>query len=179
MKRKIASIGIGTLLAAVTCSTALSAQWLNPRVPSATSASTPCTEISSISGDYDLGEGNYTNGIFGTPQAGERFRFTFSGAGSGSFRIVGDPGGVVTLAGPTAAPGTLVYTAGTTFPSNAVGVGFFFDSGQGIVTLSASCLANARPAPALGAPALALLGGLIALAGACLARRRRPARPEA
>jgi hypothetical protein len=172
MQRRAALVSSTALLAAVACSTAFSATWVQPRTPSLAATSGVCASFSTLSGDYAVGPGA-TNGVYGTPDPGEKFTVTFSGSGSGSFRIVGDPGGTVTLSGPANAPGTLTYIVGGS-PTGAPGVGFYFDSGSGSLTLQASCLSpTTRPAPALGARALALLGALLALAGIGFARRSR------
>jgi len=172
MQTRIALISTTALLAAVTCSTAVSSTWLHPRAPSSTAESSVCAQFSVLSGDYTAAPGS-TNGYYGTPQPGEQFKMTFSGTGSGSFRIVGDPAGAVTLSGPAAAPGTLTYTAGSSPVPGAPGIGFYFDSGEGSLTLQASCRSPSHPAPALGARGLAVLGGLLALVGATFVRRAR------
>jgi hypothetical protein len=173
MQKRSALVSSAAILAAVTCSTALAADWVHPaRAPSQAAASDVCVAFSNLSGDYTVSPGS-TGGDYGAPQAGERFTVTFSGSGSGSFRMVGDPGGTVTLSGPTNAPGTLTYIAGGSPVSGAVGVGFYFDSGSGSLTLQASCTFTTHPAPALGARGLALLGALLALAGMATSRRSR------
>ncbi len=172
MQTRAAVVGSTAFLAAVTCSTALAASWIQPKVPALTAASSACSSFSGLSGDYTIDAGS-TNGEYGAPQPGEKFTLTFSGSGSGSFRVVGDPGGTVTLAGPAGAPGTLTYTAGSSPAPGTVGVGFFFDSGSGALTLQASCVSPSHPAPALGARGLALLCALLALGGAAFVRRAR------
>jgi len=172
MKQRIAAISTATLLAAVTCSTAFSAEWLRRAAPSAGAESSICANFSSISGDIEVTPGK-TYGYYGTPQPGEKFTFSFSGSGTGSFRIVGDPAGSVTLAGPATAPGSLSYTASNPLPSGTVGVGFYFDSGSGSLSVQASCTSpSTRPAPAIGARGLVLLGALLALAGIAFSRRK-------
>jgi hypothetical protein len=172
MLKRTAVISSTALFAAVACSTAVAAEWVHPRAPSLAAESSACATFSILSGDYSVGPGS-TNGVYGAPQPGERFTLTFSGEGAGSFRVVGDPAGSVTLSGPANAPGTLTYTAGGSFPGGAIGVGFYFDSGSGSQTLQASCVPPTKPAPALGGRGLALLGGLLALAGLVFARRSR------
>jgi hypothetical protein len=172
MQRRTALASSAALLAAVACSTALAATWVQPKAPSQTAASDVCLNFSTLSGDYEVGAGA-TNGTYGTPLPGERFTVSFSGSGTGSFRVVGDPGGTVTLSGPATAPGTLTYIAGGSPVSGAVGVGFYFDSGSGTLTLQASCLGTMHPAPALGTRGFAVLSALLALAGAVSVRRSR------
>jgi hypothetical protein len=127
--------------------------------------------FSLISGTFDVGPGA-TNGIPVLPSAGERFTISVSGPGSGSFRIVGDSGGVITFAGPASVPATLSYVATSSLPANTEGVGFYFDSGQGSVTLTASCQPAISPAPALGGRGMLFLGALLALIGGAFASRR-------
>jgi len=172
MQRRKVLASSAALLAAVACSPAPAATWVQPKSPSQTAASDVCLNFSTLSGDYEVGAGA-TNGTYGTPLPGERFTVSFSGSGTGSFRVVGDPSGTVTLAGPANAPGTLTYIAGGSAMSGAVGVGFYFDSGSGTLTLQASCSGTTHPAPALGTRALTLLGALLALAGAVSVRRSR------
>ena len=173
MQTRTALITSTALLAAVTCSTALSASWVQPRAPLATGESSICAQFSILSGDYTAAAGS-TNGYYGTAQPGEQFTMTFSGTGTGSFRIVGNPAGTITLSGPGPAPGTLTYTEGSSPAPGAQGIGFYFDSGEGSLTLQASCRSPiTHPAPALGARGLALLAGLLVLVGVSFARRVR------
>jgi LPXTG-motif cell wall-anchored protein len=90
----------------------------------------------------------------------------------GSFRIVGDPGGTITLAGPSAIPGTLRWN-GTPLPPGSLGIGYFIDTATGgTVNLTASC--TLQSIPSLSENMLMLLGGMLLLAGGAvvLARRR-------
>ena len=157
--------------AALTSTAAQSATWVQPKGPAAASESATCAFFSSISGTFDIGPGA-TNGIPVLPSAGERFTISVAGPGSGSFRIVGDAGGLITFAGPANVPATLSYVATSSLPANTQGVGFYFDSGQGSVTLTASCQEAISPAPALGGRGMLLLGALLALVGGTFGSRR-------
>jgi hypothetical protein len=108
----------------------------------AKAASDTCASIAGISGVYNSGD---TNGTFGTINAGEVVSVTISlgTATTGSFRIVGDPAGAITLGGPGAIPGTLTFSG--TLPSGAVGIGFFIDSANGTVIVTASCSGGDEP----------------------------------
>lgn len=100
------------------------------------------------------------------PQVGETYVVNVSGPGTGSFRIVGDSGGVITYAGPTSVPGSLSFTVTTPPSPSAEGVGYYFDSGAGSVTLVASCTAAAAAAtPAIGMWGMIALCLLLALVG--------------
>ncbi|MBS0438248.1 MAG: hypothetical protein JSS33_02455 [Proteobacteria bacterium] len=138
------------------------ANWNAAPKPSATTASTVCTNFSGISFTGAVAPGA-TNGMVGTPQVGEIYTITVSGPGTGSFRIVGDAAGALTYAGPASVPGALSYaiTASTTLSQ---GVGYYFDSGSGTVTLTAACVATAAT-PALGAWGIVGLASLLALLG--------------
>lgn len=138
------------------------ANWNAAAKPSATAASTVCTNFSAISFTGAVAPGD-TNGIPGTPQVGEIYTITVSGPGTGSFRLVGDSTGATTYAGPASVPATLSYTiTGSTVLSE--GVGFYFDAGSGNVTLTAACVATAAT-PALGAWGIVGLASLLALLG--------------
>ena len=163
------------VVAAVAASTASaeaaqSLNWVRPNGPTTIAASQTCASFSLISETFDVSAG-ITNGIPVLPQAGEVFTISVSGPGTGSFRIVGDPAGTVTFAGPTSVPGTLNYTASTPFPNGTVGVGYYFDSGSGTVTLTATCRAVPTQAPTLGTWGLLALGAILAFAGAIPASR--------
>lgn len=114
-----------------------------------------------------------TNGSVGTTRGGEIYTISVSGPGTGTFRIVGDPAGTVTFAGPGNVPATLSYTATGAPPPGAVGVGYYFDAGAGTVTITASC--NITPIPVNNPLGLAMLGLLLAVAGVfgVTAMRRR------
>jgi hypothetical protein len=133
----------------------------------------PCDIFSLISGPYAAAPGT-TNGIPGVPQVGETYQITATGPGTGTIRLVGDAGGVVTFAGPGTVPVTLTYTVTSpTPPPGAIGVGFFFDAGAGTVNIAASC--SRISVPTLNRWGIAALLGLGALGGigALFLRRRR------
>ena len=162
------------LVAAAIAASASSAEaaqsWVRPNRPTTIAASQACASFSLISETFDVSAG-ITNGIPVLPQSGEVFTISVSGPGTGSFRIVGDSGGTVTFAGPTSVPGTLTYVANAPFPTGTIGVGYFFDSGAGTVTLTATCRAVPTQAPTLGNWGLLALGAILAFAGAIPASR--------
>ena len=122
--------------------------WTTPHA-GGKAASSICSQFGLLSQSFTAAPGA-TAGLQGTPFAGEVFKITASGPGSGIFRIVPDPTGSMTLAGPASVPATLTYTVPTN-PTTGFGVGFYFDSGSGTVSVTASCTANpansALPAP--------------------------------
>jgi hypothetical protein len=116
-----------------------------------------------------------TNGQVGaTLASGETITMTttLGTATGGTFRIVGDPAGAVTLAGPTSIPGTLRFN-GVPLPPAAVGIGYFIDAATGgTVNLTASCAV--QQVPTLSQNMLILLAGVLLLVGGTVivARRR-------
>ena len=92
-----------------------------------------------------------TEGALGTVAVGEVYTISVTGSGTGTFRMVADPSGTITLAGPASVPATLTYTVNTAAPQQSQGVGYYFDSLSGTVTVNASCKAaavsTALPAP--------------------------------
>ena len=132
-----------------------------------------CAQFPGISTTATAAPG-LTNGIIGTPAVGDVYTVSVSGAGSGTFRIVGDPGGTVTYAGPATAPATLTYAVTSLPPPvGAAGVGFFFDAGSGTVTVTARCQ-RVSNVPGLSGWGVALLAlGLLAVAVASGLRRHR------
>ena len=135
----------------------------------------PCQNFSLLSGTVTAAAG-LTSGIVGPVQVGETYQVSVAGPGTGTFRIVGDPAGAVTYAGPANVPASLSYTVNTaTPPAGAVGVGYFFTAGAGTVTITASCARGGIPT--LDTWSRALLGLLVALGGvAGVAFMRRRAR---
>jgi hypothetical protein len=133
----------------------------------------PCGSFATLSSTFQAAPG-FTNGIFGVPLPGEVFRVNVVGPGTGTFRIVGDPAGALTLAGPATVPGTLVFTAPYTPPPTLAGVGFFFDAGAGTVTLGASC--SPPQVPALNRWGLLALILALALGGWWLRHARAAGR---
>jgi hypothetical protein len=115
-----------------------------------------------------------TNGNFGYIGLGKTVTMTatLNTATAGTFRIVGDPSGTVTLAGPSPIPGTLTYIGTGTVPPGGVGVGFFIDTATGgTVNINVSC-ALVSPVPATSPMTLMLIAALLLLAGGFAARRR-------
>lgn len=168
-------------MAMLAASTWASAGWQPPAARTqATQASAVCAGFAgTVSGNYPL-VAFATGGSAGAPLPGETYTVTITG-GNGSFSIVGDGNGATTYAGPVAMPGTLTWTAtaGNINPA-ALGVGFYVNSvapGQdATLTVTASCTAGAAvasvPVPVDARWALALLGLLLAAAGAVVVRRR-------
>ena len=132
-----------------------------------------CSQFPALSATVTAAAG-LTNGIIGVPGAGEVYTISVAGPGTGTFRIVGDPAGAVTYAGPANVPATLSYAVpSSTPPAGAVGVGYFFTAGAGTVTITASCTPGAIPS--MGAWGRNLLGVLVllgGLAGVAFMRRR-------
>lgn len=129
-----------------------------------------CLNYGIVSGSV-IGPGS-TAGEFGTPVAGEKFTFTATGVGVGTWRIVGDPGGVTTLASGGVFPGTLTYTV----PASPLptGVGFFVDTyaGNGD-TISGVCQSNPIDIPTLSRWSLLALVLLLGSFGFVAFRLRR------
>lgn len=114
-----------------------------------------------------------TNGNFGTLNAGAvvTMTTTLGTATTGTFRIVGDPGGVVTLAGPATIPSTLTYVGTGTLPAGSVGVGYYIDTSNGTVNITASCAYSSEPVPTLST--YALFATMLLLATFAVWRLRR------
>jgi len=98
--------------------------------------STFCESYGILSGSVNAP--GATNGRYGTPSPGERFTFTATGVGTGTWRIVGDSAGAQTLASGGTFPGTLTFTVPPSLP--VTGVGFYVDTytGNGD-TISGTC----------------------------------------
>ncbi len=123
-----------------------------------------CPGFSSLSSTFTATAGK-TDGIVGLPQVNDTYTISVSGPGTGSFRIVGDGAGVVTYAGPTSVPGTLSYTVSNPVPPvGAAGVGFYFDSGSGTVTLTATC-STVSQLPSINTWGMSLMALLLAVGG--------------
>jgi hypothetical protein len=143
--------------------------------PSAGLAQVPpgyCTQIASLTANGLVA--GATNGIVGTPPPGLGITMTASlgTATAGTFRIVGDPAGTVTYAGPKAIPGTLTYTTTGSLPPGAIGVGFFIDTATGgTVNITAACSAVQVPTTSQNA-LIAMAALLLAIGTAVLYRRR-------
>jgi hypothetical protein len=102
-----------------------------------------CADFSGLSGTYAAFTGS-TNVRVGTPSPGDVFKLEFTpGTGTNvTVRMVGNPAGTVTLAGPANIPVAFTYVVPQSgLPAGSVGIGFYFDSGnEGSVNVSASCL---------------------------------------
>lgn len=129
--------------------------------------SAACLQIPQISGTAS-GAGA-TSGIPGVFSPGERVTIsaTLGTATAATYRIVGEPAGAVTLAGPANVPGSLSYTVTGPLPPPSIGIGWFLDTTNGTVNITATCaLAPVEPVPTLstyGLVATMLL--LVAFAG--------------
>ena len=115
-----------------------------------------------------------TNGIVGgTLATGEVITMstTLGTATGGTFRIVADSGGTLTLAGPSPIPGTLRFS-GAPLPPGAEGIGYLIDDATGgTVNLTASCALQSIPT--LSENMLIALGALVlAVAAGVFVRRR-------
>lgn len=133
-----------------------------------------CARLPGLSAS-GLGVG-HTNGDVGTLGAGESVTMTASlgTAASGSFRIVGDPGGVNTLAGPSAIPGTLTFTSNGTLPGTSIGVGYFIDAANGgtvNIAVTSSCVL--QPVPTTSTNTLLIIAACLALGGVTALYLRR------
>ncbi|HET9049903.1 MAG TPA: hypothetical protein VFN29_13195 [Chiayiivirga sp.] len=171
---KITSIYLAcTIALAAGAAPSFAANWNAPARPAAPNASDACAGFDLISGDYPAAAG-LTNGMTGTPEAGETYSITVSGPGTGSFRLVGDSAGLITFAGPTNVPATLTYTIPSgPLPVGLQGVGFFFDSGAGDVTVSATCSTPAITVPASSFTTQWLLGAFLLVGGGFWLARMR------
>ena len=115
-----------------------------------------------------------TNGVVGaTLAAGEIITMstTLGTATGGTFRIVADSGGTLTLAGPSPIPGTLRFS-GAPLPPGAEGIGYLIDTATGgTVNLTASC--SLQMIPTMSDNMLIALGALMLAAGAGVLVHRR------
>lgn len=121
-----------------------------------------------VSGPGDIG------GSDGAMEAGDTFTFTATGNGTGTWRIVGDPSGIVTYTPGGTFPGTLTYEV-PAGGQTAAGIGFYVDSYTGAGdTISASCGdAVSAPVPSLSFWSRILVVMLIGLVGFAAFRRKR------
>lgn len=134
---------------------------------------TACGQMSAISGAA-AGAGA-TNGITGIFLPGDSVTIaaTLGTATAATFRIVGEPAGVVTLAGPAAVPGTLSYTVTGPLLPPAIGIGYYIDTANGTVNITASCVNVPIQVPTTSNWALAVIALLLAGSTALYLRRRR------
>lgn len=125
----------------------------------------------SISGEV-TGPGD-TSGNYGDVTAGDTFTFTATGGGTGTWRIVGDPGGSITYASGGVFPGTLTYQV--TADALDVGVGYYVDTYTGeSSTISSTC----GDGPTVGVPSMSswsliLMVFLLGVVGFSLYRRKQ------
>jgi hypothetical protein len=129
-----------------------------------------CSQMANLSATGVSAGG--TNGNFGYIGQGETVTMTATRntATGGTFRIVGDPAGAVTLAGPSPIPGTLTYLGTGAVPPGGVGVGYFIDTAVGgTVNIAVSC--SLQPVPTTSPQSLLVLAVLLLAAGGYAARR--------
>ncbi len=139
-------------------------------------AGNACQNMSLISGTATT-TGD-TNGIPGVFFPGDTI--TISGAlgtaTAASFHIAGNSTGIPILAGPANAPVTLTYTVpGSGLPPGSIGVGWYVDSTNGTLVITASCV-NVPPAPVPTMSSWGLAVLALMLAGSTLLYLRRRAR---
>lgn len=145
-----------------------------PAVLYAQVTSDVCLQLPALSANgLDTGD---TNGDFGRLAAGESVTMTatLGTAASGTFRIVGDPVGTNTLAGPSGIPGTLTFTSTGTLPGTSVGVGWFIDAANGgtvNIAVSSSCIIPTIPTTSTST--LLIMAVCLALGGLIVLSRRR------
>lgn len=112
----------------------------------------------------------------GTFTVGDRITVTATlpaGTTAAAFRIVGDPAGTVTLAGPANAPATLVYNVTGVLPAGSFGIGVRIDAVTGqSVNIQGSCVNIPPVVPAWSFLGAATTGGAVALIGLMAAFRR-------
>jgi hypothetical protein len=135
-------------------------------------AGTACQAIQSISGTAS-GTGA-TNGIPGIFLPGDTITISaaLGTATAGVFRITGNFTGVPTLAGPANAPATLTYSVVGPLPPGSIGVGYFVDSANGTLIITASCTNVPFQIPATSTWGLAALALLIGGSTLLYLRRR-------
>jgi hypothetical protein len=104
----------------------------------AKAASQSCDYMTYLSGTYNSGENDGIPGPFNTGDV-VIISVSLGSATSGTFRIVGDPAGSITLAGPQSIPGTLTYTVTGALPAGSSGIGVNIDSANGTVNVTAAC----------------------------------------
>ncbi len=173
MNIRTTGLACAMVLAAAAAPSLAATTWDAPARPAVPKASATCASFDTLSVTANLAAG-FTNGIPAIPEAGETYTISVAGPGTGSFRIVGDAAGTVSFAGPASVPGTLVYTIPSgPLPVGTQGVGFYFDSGAGDVTISAVCSASPVAVPASSLGTQWLLGGLLLIAGGFWVARMR------
>lgn len=114
-----------------------------------------------------------TNGNFGNVMAGDTFTFTATGGGTGTWRIVGDPGGSITYASGGVFPGTLTYQF--TADELDIGIGFYVDSysGEGSTIYSNCGDGSTVAVPSMSSWSLTLMVFLLSVVGFSLYRRKQ------
>ena len=132
-----------------------------------------CSRLPGL-GETGLVAGN-TSGEGGSFAAGESLTMTatLGTATGGTFRIVGDPGGVNTLAGPSSIPGTLTFVSSGALPGSSIGVGYFIDNAfGGTVDITVRSFCVPVPVPATSITTLPLLALLLGLGSVIILIRR-------
>ncbi|MBX3080121.1 MAG: hypothetical protein KF716_00715 [Anaerolineae bacterium] len=131
------------------CSLVLLTQFALPH--SAQAISSACSFYGAIGGPVTVA--GDTNGNFGPFEAGETYTFTMTAnAGSSiTWRVVADPGGATTLAGPVVTTGTSTLTYTMPASGQPGGIGFYVDAVTGTGgSVATSCNAGGfagRPIP--------------------------------
>lgn len=97
--------------------------------------------VSAYTGQLDGSDGPFVGGVI--------FTFTFTevdGDTNSTVRLVADPLGLTTLAGPISVPGTLSFTMPEDVDEQPAGLGYYFNSGnEGPVAIDVSCENVAGP----------------------------------
>jgi len=160
-------------LVAITSAHAAVGGWGGVRPAAASDCSALNAQLA-VSSDQPANSSNV--GLNGTFFVGDRITVTAtlpSGTTAGAFRIVGDPSGVVTLAGPANAPATLVYNVTGPLPAGSFGIGVRIDAVSGrAVTIQGSCVNIPPNVPTWSFLGAATTGGFVALIGLIAAFRR-------
>lgn len=134
---------------------------------------TACGQIASISGT--AGGAGDTDGIPGIFFPGDTVTITatLGTATAATFRIVGNSTGIPGLAGPAAVPATLTYTVTGGLPAGSIGIGYYIDTANGTVNITASCVNVPIQVPTTSNWVLAAMALLLAGSTALYLRRRR------
>lgn len=159
-------------------------EWQRSAPSNAPDNPTAVVVVSDSCANYGILEGSVTgpgstSGQFGIFTAPDSFIFTATGSGTGTWRIVGDPGGAQTLAAGGTFPGELAYSVpeGETIE----GVGFYVDTYTGEVdTITGVCVGGAPavmpaniPVPSLSLWSKMLMVMLLGLVGFAVFRRKQ------
>jgi len=159
-------------------SSANAAGWVQYSQRTAKSGSGESSKVEAVSQyciDYSISgsvvAAGDTNGTYGPFTDEDSFTFTATGNGTGTWRIVGDPSGVQTLASGGTFPGTLTFQV--PLGQTQDGVGFYVDSytGEGD-TISGTCNGVSRAIPTLSNWSKVLMLVLLGSIGFAVFRRK-------